>query len=98
MSYSSRIDSPAHWVSNGVKWFLFRLFVYVAVAAISAGLFFVGAAVYALLSRPAELSMLADLSLAVCVAIAGIALLGLFSWPNLRLRTDKRGPRGSAHH
>ncbi len=50
MSYSSRIDSPAHWVRDGAKWFLFRLSIYVAVAVISAGLFFVGVAVYAFLS------------------------------------------------
>jgi hypothetical protein len=53
MSYSSSIDSPAHWVRDGAKWFLFRLSIYVAVAAISAGLFFVGAAVYAYVSSAA---------------------------------------------
>jgi hypothetical protein len=60
MSYLSKIHSPAHWVSYGVKWFLFRLSIYVAVAAISAGLFFVGAAVYAILS-PAAINPANDL-------------------------------------
>jgi hypothetical protein len=46
MSYLTRIDSPVDWVSYGAKWLLFRLLIYVAVAAISAGLFFVGASVY----------------------------------------------------
>jgi hypothetical protein len=50
MSYSSRIDSPAHWVGYGAKWFVFRLTIYVAIAVISAGLFFVAASVYAYVS------------------------------------------------
>jgi hypothetical protein len=60
MSYSSRIDSPAHWVRDGAKWFLFRLSIYVAVAVISAGLFFVGVAVYVYVS-PAAIKRADDL-------------------------------------
>ena len=70
MSYSSRIDIRAHWVRDGAKWFLFRLSIYVAVAVISAGLFFVGVAVYAFPSLPAYV--------AFAIAVTVIAVLSRF--------------------
>jgi hypothetical protein len=60
MSYLSRVDSPPNWIGYGVKWFLFHLSIYVAVAAISGGLFFVGAAVYGYVS-PAAIKPADDL-------------------------------------
>jgi hypothetical protein len=50
MSYMSTSRSTtANWAIYGTKWFLGHLAVYVAVAALSAALFFAGAAVYAYL-------------------------------------------------
>lgn len=45
MSTNANATMPS-WTSAVIKWFLFHLSIYVAVAAICAGLFFGGAAVY----------------------------------------------------
>jgi hypothetical protein len=52
MSYASIRQQSAAGFSFGAKWFLFRLSIYAAVAVVSAGLFLVGASVYAFLHSP----------------------------------------------
>jgi hypothetical protein len=52
MNYASTDQYSTGIVSYGAKWFLIRLSIYAAAAVVSAGLFLLGASVYAVLHGP----------------------------------------------